>query len=274
MIVALIADVGGLLLLLAGGTSGIWSSLAVFWSEGLAASVTAAVRGAQRQSDLPDDRWLAEAHLIIDRLAASPLAVDESRRDREREIERRRARLTELAAIDRRTPEGTIAFRSARATEDRLAAGVSGCVLVAFPVIQGIFLLLLGVVAPVLGAAINGLSGGFPADGLDGGLAQGVLFPGAEAGFGVPTVAQPLLLVASMAAVLAAGLWDLRRRVGLDEAEGQVRAGIVRIFAMQAVLLAGGALSIVIGWAGLAIGLTLGKLLLDVVANRRRATGR
>lgn len=270
MITALLADLGGLLLLLTGGTSGIWSALAVFWAEGLATSITAAVRGGQRQSALSDDAWLAEAHAIVEGLASRPLASDESRLDRERDIARRRARLAQVEAVDRSTPAGAAAFQAARSAEDRLASGITGCVLIAFPVLQGVFLLLLAVVAPIFGAVL-GVGGSLPAGAFEPGL--GTPHP-AVAGAAFPTIANPLLLLLSMAAVLVSGLWGLRRRTGVAEAEGQVRSGVARIFAMQAVLLLGGVLSIVVGWAGLAIGLAAGKLLLDVVAHRGKMAAR
>ncbi len=234
--------------------------------QGLGAAITASVRGAQRPTSLSDDEWLKEAHTALERLAARPLDADESQGDRERDLTRRRARLADLETIDRGTPTGQGAFAAARAVEDRAASGITGCALIAFPLIQGLFLLMLAVILPFMstvGAGMGAIGGFHPAWGGDVPI-------GPPGGIDVPTVANPLLLLASMALVLGSALWRLRQPTGRVAAALEVQRGIGRIFAMQAAMLVGAIVSFTIGWAGLAIGLTVAKAALDVVTYRSR----
>ena len=246
---SLLADLLGGILLIAGGPSGIWRVLWVFWAETAAAGVVAAVLLRRGMASLSDADWLAYAAATLDAESRRPPSEGETPAQHAYRVQARREQLAGLAALDRRTPEGAAAFASARRTDGIAVGGIFGCAFLVFSVVHAGFLLFIGIVSAVVSAA----SGAF----LDNGFGSpAAMVPSFDLGSVAP-------VLVAMIVVFAAGLLRLRGRGGMPEGEAAVRGALVRVGILQVVIIFGTIPAIALGSVPLAVAFVVVKAAVD-----------
>jgi len=267
MISALAADLLALALLLLSGPAAIWNVLAIYWAENLGFGLAAAVGTRRGMATLSDEAWFARAHALLAQQEARPDA-DETRAHHAAEMARRRARLAQMEAIDRGTPEGRAQIAAMRALEERASGLIFGCVFIVFALVHGLFLLFLAAASGLIRVP-GGLLSSDPA------FLDLPSFDPSEVGLvaSAPTVDLTGIgwLLLWMGLVLAAALVPaLRRKVTMAQSDETMRRALLRLFVLQGTILIGGVLTLVAGSVAIAIVFTGAKTAADLLEVRRQ----
>lgn len=279
MLSALLADLLSLALLLVSGPAAIWNVLAIYWAENLGFGVAAAISNWRGMATLSDEAWFARAHATLAARAAQP-DHDETRAQHAAEMARHAARLAQMEAIDRSTPQGRAEVAAMRRLEERASSLVFGCAFGIFAVVHGLFLLFLAGASSLLGSVggLGDLFSGGPATFLD---PSGFDPSGFDPSGLAPVAHLPLINVASlgwlllsMAVVIIAALVSaMRRTVTMAQSDAAMRRALGRLLVLQVTIMAGGLLALVLGSAAIAVVFTGIKTALDLLEIRKRRRG-
>jgi hypothetical protein len=276
---ALLADLLSLALLLLAGPAAIWNVLAIYWAENLGFGVAASISNRQGMAAMSDEAWFARAHATLAARAGRPDA-DETRAQHAAEMARLGARLAQMEAIDRRTPQGRAEVAAMRRLEERASSLVFGCAFGVFAVVHGLFLLVLAGASSLIASAggLGGLFSGEPATFLD---SSGFDPSGLDPSGFAPVAHLPVINVASigwlllsMAVVVIAALVPaMRRGVTMAQGDATMRRALTRLFVLQVTIIAGGLLALVLGSAAIAVVFTGIKTAVDLLEIRKRRRG-
>ena len=279
MLSALLADMLSLALLLLAGPAAIWNVLAIYWAENLGFGVAAAIGNWRGMAALSDEAWFARAHATL-AARAGRLDPDETRAQHAAEMARLGARLAQMEAIDRGTPQGRGEVAAMRRLEERASGLVFGCAFGTFALVHGLFLLFLAGASSLL-SSVGGLGGifsgeratfldpsGFDPSGFDpSGLAPVAQLPS------INVASLGWLLLSMAVVVVAAVVPAMRRRVTMAQGDATMRRALGRLFVLQFTIMAGGILALVLGSAAIAVVCTGIMTALDLLEIRKGRRG-